>query len=143
MSVDSPKSEVIVLIHTNKYAGNFERDMCGFVTGMYGECGVGEEEAQMFQEDMSDLGLDPDMFDEIIAQESDDNGCHRPCSIWNANGETGYKTVAIFFDADPTPTHIEIIRQRAQEYGEEHNIEIKKLSLLHRKVTITETEIPL
>ena len=143
MSVDNPKAKIILLIHTDKYAGNFEREMCGYVTGMYGECGVGEEEALVFQEDMSDKGLDPDMFDDIIAQEVDDNGCHRPASIWNGKDETGYKTVAIFFDEMPDADQTIIIRDRAHEYGAQNKIKIKKLSIVKRKVTVVETETAL
>ena len=32
-----------VLIKTDSYAGNFEREMCAHVTGHVGECEVGEE----------------------------------------------------------------------------------------------------
>jgi len=39
----------IFVIDTDTYAGNFERPMCAYMTGRVGECGVGEEFAEMFK----------------------------------------------------------------------------------------------
>ena len=32
------------VVDTDTYAGNFEREMCAFMTGITGACGVGKEE---------------------------------------------------------------------------------------------------
>lgn len=32
-----------IVIKTNQYAGNFERELCAHLTGIVGECEVGEE----------------------------------------------------------------------------------------------------
>ena len=33
------------IVDTDSYAGNFEREMCAYMTGHIGECSVGEEYA--------------------------------------------------------------------------------------------------
>lgn len=38
------------VIDTNKYSGNFEREMCAYLTGHTGDCGVGDKEkAEYFE----------------------------------------------------------------------------------------------
>lgn len=78
----------IFCIDTDQYAGNFERPMCAFMTGMIGECEVGAEEANLYEED----GLE--QLDTLVVAEPDDHGCHRPVAIqptpgwFNAGGES-------------------------------------------------------
>jgi hypothetical protein len=57
MSVENIGSGYIFVVDTEEYAGNFEREMCAYATGMTGECGVGYEGAKQYAEDMS-LELD-------------------------------------------------------------------------------------
>lgn len=38
------------IVDTNEYSGNFEREMCAFMTGHIGDCGVGEKEAEEYKE---------------------------------------------------------------------------------------------
>lgn len=72
----------VFVIDTKKYAGNFERELCAYVTGIIGECEVGDEEAKEFAQDHS--GDNP--FEEIIEMPPDDNGCHRPVMLWSTPG---------------------------------------------------------
>ena len=65
--------KITFIIDTNSYAGNFEREMCGYLTGRVGECGVGDNFAEFFHKEET---LD---FDNVIDVE--DEGCARPCSI--------------------------------------------------------------
>lgn len=136
--VDAP---YILLVHTNKYAGNFERQLCAFMTGITGDCGVGSDEAKRFKEDMEEIGNDPDMFDDCLDSQSDDHGCYRPASIWDADGTGDYNTVAIFFRELPTTSEMALLRQRAQQYAEENKITIHKLSMINREVTVVDTEV--
>jgi len=39
------------IIDTDQYAGNFEREMCAYLTGTVGECGVGDEFAELFSKE--------------------------------------------------------------------------------------------
>jgi hypothetical protein len=61
------------VIDTDSYAGNFERELCAYITGVVGDCGVGSRKIE---------------FDEIegVAQVADDNGCYRPCAIYETPG---------------------------------------------------------
>jgi hypothetical protein len=77
------------VIDTDTYAGNFEREITTYITGIVGDCG----RDQMIQKYV--LPLIPqnrkDEFDRIIRQEPDDHGCFRPCKIyhtpeWHNNG---------------------------------------------------------
>lgn len=70
------------IVDTDTYAGNFERDMTAYVTGMIGECGVGDNYATMFAEECPDLNF----ADAHIEMRPDDNGCHRPTSIFATPG---------------------------------------------------------
>jgi hypothetical protein len=73
----------IFAVDTEQYAGNFERPMCAYMTGQTGECGVGLELAELFEEEVD---LDENLFDLMIEQVPDDHGCHRPCSIYPTPG---------------------------------------------------------
>jgi len=84
---------IYFVIDTNMYAGNFEREMCAYMTGQLGECGVGEEEAAAFEEE-----FDEDLrerMDDLIGSECDDRGCTRPVKIypspnWFNHGHGGH-----------------------------------------------------
>lgn len=39
-------SKYILVADTNQYAGNFERELCAYITGQYGECSVGADIAK-------------------------------------------------------------------------------------------------
>lgn len=73
----------ILVIDTDKYAGNFERELCAFVTGVLGDCGVGEDFAYMYFEE---TGEEDSRFLEMVDQRPDEHGCCRPCSIWETEG---------------------------------------------------------
>lgn len=62
------------IIHTNQYSGNFEREMCAYLTGKIGECGIGKN----FIEQL------PIKFDNVLNIE--DEGCLRPCNIYPTEG---------------------------------------------------------
>jgi hypothetical protein len=63
-----------IIIDTEQYAGNFERELCAFLTGRVGDCGVGDE-----YEDENPL------FENVI-DVPDEDGCRRPCSIYPTKG---------------------------------------------------------
>lgn len=80
----------IFVIDTEDYAGNFERELCAYITGNVGECNVGSEMAECFTEE---TGLTP--FDNLaFTADEDDHGCLRPAKIyptlgWFNNGSGG------------------------------------------------------
>lgn len=65
------------VIDTDEYAGNFERELCAFITGITGECGRGHEIVEKIKDQ-----LDIDMFNNIVGQKPDDNNCWRPVTIY-------------------------------------------------------------
>lgn len=64
----------LIVIHTNKYAGNFEREMAAFITGQVGDCGVGRNKI--------DDEVDYSIFEDNVTELPDENGCRRPVSIY-------------------------------------------------------------
>lgn len=79
------KTKYIFIIDTDSYAGNFERDMCAYLTGVVGDCGVGEEYKELYFEDTGEG--EESIFSEYLEFRADDeHGCHRPTSIWKTKG---------------------------------------------------------
>lgn len=125
----------VFLIDTDEYAGNFERAMCAYCTGMLGECKVGKEEKDKFRQK---YGLNfMTKLSEMIESRPDDNGTHRPTTIYstpgyfnNGMGEEykeeewkegmnkypAYQSVGIFFNVKPSQEIIEMIKERAEEF---------------------------
>lgn len=77
------KTKTIFVIDTDLYAGNFEREMCAYITGCIGECEVGEEFAQLY---LQETGEKRSQFEDLTEQRPDDNGCRRPTSIYQTKG---------------------------------------------------------
>lgn len=66
----------IFIVDTDQYAGNFERQMVAYMTGIVGECGVGEEHANDIKETL----------DDIVISVPDEHGCCRPATILSTPG---------------------------------------------------------
>lgn len=64
----------LFVIDTDQYSGNFERNMCAFLTGVVGDCCVGTEMT----------GNYPEV--EGVLQQPDDHGTMRPCSTYETPG---------------------------------------------------------
>jgi hypothetical protein len=79
------KNNWIFIIDTDSYAGNFERDMCAYVTGIVGECEVGDEFAALYDKEVNTDGLES-VFLDYLEQRADEHGCHRPTSLWPTKG---------------------------------------------------------
>lgn len=90
----------IFIVDTEKYAGNFERDMCAFMTGIIGECEVGRELAHLYYEQtgLVEEGFDwsctnvewceelKNPFTNLVIKKPDEHGCHRPTEMWTTPG---------------------------------------------------------
>lgn len=81
MAIKNPKHKAIV-IDTEQYAGNFEREMCSYLTGQYGDCGVGKDIAEAVSNEIVHLGW----WNRYSAQEANECGIERPVSIWPTPG---------------------------------------------------------
>jgi hypothetical protein len=73
----------IFVIDTDSYSGNFEREMCAYLTGIVGDCEVGDKFAKLYVQETGDKS---DQFGEYVEQRPDDHGCYRPCYIWTTKG---------------------------------------------------------
>lgn len=125
--------EYKIIIDTEQYSGNFEREMCAYITGRYGECGVGYEIAKFYASQINHL----EWFKEnIVNQPDEDNGCNRPVSVsvtpgWFNNGygrhiregtptirtkHPAYLSVEIYTHTIPPKEVIEEIIERAKYF---------------------------
>ncbi len=84
----------LFVIDTADYAGNFERELCAYVTGRIGDCEVGREMAALFEEE---IGQEP--FKNVTC-EPDDHGCSRPATIYPTPGWFNHGQGGHFRDGD-------------------------------------------
>lgn len=87
-SFEDAGSTWALVIDTDGYAGNYERQLTAFCTGRIGECEVGEEHVARFQAEENPNPFPMDDDDEwvegtpdILHLMDDDDGCRRPCAI--------------------------------------------------------------
>ncbi len=105
----------VFIIHTDQYAGNFERELCAYCTGVVGRCEVGDKERDKF---IADYGKEKSYdMEELLEQRSDDNGCLRPVSMCSpGNNSPGNNSLEIYFYDRPTQEIIDIIKERAKKF---------------------------
>ena len=101
------------VIDTADYAGNFERDLCAFITGALGDCEVGAEMSELFT---SQVKKSNKYLFANIASEPDDNGCHRPVTIYK-NEDDKYHSVAILFEDKPNKWQIQLMKERSEQFA--------------------------
>jgi hypothetical protein len=84
MSVDSPRCPYILVVDTDKYAGNFERELTGFCVGVH-DGTHGDREAADFGEWLEEQDKTSG-WEAISTTEPEDNGWPRVCTIWPTPG---------------------------------------------------------
>lgn len=103
-----------VQIKTNKYTGNFEREMTAYCTGKIGDCGVGKRESDQYFT----------VYEKPIQRVSevpDEHGVFRPVVI----DSDANNLIIVFNDDYEIPSEdIETIKSRAIEYGNKIGVEI-------------------
>ena len=109
--------EYVIIVRTDSYAGNFERELCAHLTGIIGECEVGD--------DYVDENIES-IFDQSVKSVPDDNGCYRPVSLGGCKKTREFTSndVVIWFDSIPTPEQQALIKERALTFNKaaaEHN----------------------
>ena len=115
---------IIVVIDTDAYAGNFEREMCAYITGQIGDCCVGDKKAALAAEELAEVTIfngeeqEPilEYFEYSVEHEGDEHGCYRPVQIWD-DLDNGYKSLAIFFNEIPPDEVLAIMLERAKEFA--------------------------
>jgi|SaaInlV_165m_DNA_1040744.scaffolds.fasta_scaffold27038_3 hypothetical protein len=136
-------SKIYFVVDTEQYSGNFERGMCAYMTGLVGECKVGDDLIHYFDEEVED-GI-KDEIQSIIDEESDDHGCNRPVKAYptegwfnDGNGNhykntdatahfckrkyPAYQSVAICLNEKPSQNVIDVLKERALKYGGENRM---------------------
>lgn len=137
MSSDGPNCDSwIFVVDTNMYSGNFERCLCAYMTGVIGDCGVGDDVQGIVRGDFDEKTRAT--LDDLVMQVTDDHGCYRPVSIWptpgwwnDGNGKhyrvgegpvnvrrqwPAYQSVAIFLRKKPSTGIINLLKARASAY---------------------------
>jgi len=157
----------LFVIDTDTYAGNFERQMCAYVTGQIGECEVGKEQAQIAQREIPQVVV---QLEDLVDQVPDEHGCHRPVSIFpnprygnDGNGNHAlltnenrdrfpwpvYCSVAIYFHSIPDSGLLSAMKTRAQTIasvgvglrGYEQTVGIEGFRFLEQHTTFRELTI--
>lgn len=106
------------IIDTDSYAGNFERELCGYCTGHWDNETHGGVQSAMFKEEVGD----PDEYFENVAYTTIEDASYPFISCVTIVNEPTTKqcnSVAIFFDEKPTKKQIELMKQRAERYASE------------------------
>ncbi|MBT3814639.1 hypothetical protein HOE37_01460 [Candidatus Woesearchaeota archaeon] len=156
----------LFVVDTDMHAGYFERELCAYITGSFGEDQVGETEAQKAEEEALELTSELEKIIEFVP--SRDN-CLRPCEIFpNQNYGTNREgkamkvtdvnknqltfpantSVAIYFSSIPSPQAIKTMKERAITVASEgigrHNVfpEIEGFRLLEQHTTYNELKMP-
>jgi hypothetical protein len=118
----------IFVIDTESYAGNFEREMCGYCTGEIGECGVGDKEAKLFRQDMK-IEDEEGPFCEKICSRHDKHGVARPASIFPTPGWFNDGMGGHFRDGQDEAEALEHHKQECLKWADDKEPENKKIWL--------------
>lgn len=129
----SPGIIYVLVIDTNAYSGNFERQLCGYATGIFDyERGHGRQEAEAAMADAPETvkgirkkavavqhfeyGM---VFNTIRATPGRINNGTGQCrdALPNEQGWPAYESVAIFFNKLLTKAEMDYVRRRAEEYA--------------------------
>jgi hypothetical protein len=146
MSVDKFEAPYGLVFNLDQYTGNYERNFCAFVIGKFGQCGVGEDMAELYEEDHP-KGTPFWALGDRCSAESDDNGCYRPVSIYHDPqvDSSRYESLIIFFDTLPEDDEMAMILERAKRFcaerpdwesylGERKPLTLKGAYLISNKV---------
>jgi hypothetical protein len=72
------EAKMNLIIHTDTYTGNFEREFCAFTTGQIGMCGVGDDIVEQYSKDIVHNKWWEDNINQVCDNEY---GCYRPVKI--------------------------------------------------------------
>src|SRR3989338_8211600 len=121
----------LFVIDTDAYAGNFERQMCAYITGQIEECEVEEENAKIAKQEIPAVIA---KLEDLIELVPDEHGYAKPFSIFpnprygnDGHGNhallsdknrdqfpwPAYYSVAIFFHSIPDSGLLNIMKERA------------------------------
>ncbi len=139
MAISNFNCKYFCVVSTDRYTGNFERELCGYATGASAECGVGDRAAEDMHEHLEELGLDPDLINGYMSYQMCDTGIYRPVSIYD--NDDGHNSLVMFFDEELPHDEFKLMCDRIHDYGREKKIEIKSIKFFKRQITIVDTEV--
>jgi hypothetical protein len=164
MTMESISVEMMFVVDTTAYAGNFEREMTAFMTGMLDESGKGKLEAEQFREFLEgEYGETRNIFDDLVVMRPHEEYGDRPCIIYPTpgrlndgrgkhydakEGEKGwpaYESVAIHIGRRPNDRELQILKDRAEEFSvtprrRGEPFRIRGFRLVTKTVTVTTAE---
>lgn len=97
----------VVVIKTDAYAGNFERELGAYLTGHVGECEVGSE---YVDEQTQEL------FDDYIADKADDHGVFRPVGLGCDIPKYSANDVVIYLQKPLTDVQIAALLDKTKSF---------------------------
>ncbi len=130
-----------VIIDTDSYAGNFERELCAYVTGHWDDETHGGDQAEVFRNEIEEDNL----FEDCIGSITNEFGLQTPVYLESTPAELAAKhvmsSIAIVFEKKPTPLLIHIIKSRAYKFEREglifgDPVKLKILGFRLRKITV-------
>lgn len=154
----NPNEDVVIfIIDTNSYSGNFERQMAAYIIAHSEDCGVGSEESDIAEKELTEEEFD--WFEENMRCIDSEHG-YRFCTIWSTpnryNDGMGkhydepvkkghkafpaYESVAIFLQEYPPENILKLMKNRATKYCLDNKIELKRIRVIERKVKIVDIE---
>ena len=135
------KSRWSFVVDTDKFAGNFERELCAYLVGRYDE--GGEHRGEPFAIEYRNDFKNNDPFESLVEFRSDDHGDYvgmAPMALAPSPIDGKYDSVAIFLDSKPTDDKLKILLNRAIEFGRRLNLKIR-CRLVEEKTVIQSHEI--
>lgn len=104
------------IIDTDMYAGNFERELCGYCTGHWDNETHGGVQSAIFKEE---VGNPDEYFGNVAYTMVEDFSLLTCVTIVTEPITKQCNSVAIFFDTKPTKEQIKLMKQRAEKYSSE------------------------
>ena len=120
------------IVDTDSYSGNFERELCAYITGHWDNESHGNHQAEIFKEEVGDH----DPFEDYITYAptcDDDMPILAPECLeitpkkYGAAGS--YNSVGIFFHKMPPPELIQLMKDRAYKFAKEGLVFDKPVNL--------------
>ena len=134
--------KLFFVIDTDKYSGNFERQLCAYMTGELDESDVGQEYACTYRAEMglkeepTESDDEKDLLFDLVGFCNGDEGfqfratiCPTPGYSNNGSGEhtklepgemmkwPAYQSVAIVLSEEPSPEQITLLKNRAEAFA--------------------------
>lgn len=112
-----------LILDTNSYSGNFERNFCAFVTGEWGDSGVGAEVSKKYSANIQNLDWFKENSIHIEDPENPGSECYSPVDIYlsEAPNINKYNSVQIYIEDVPNDLVIAEIIDRSKYFVDNYH----------------------